>query len=129
MADERVRLGRREFTEASILALLSGVAITISGCGGGGYSSPAAPSNPNPPAQPPEGDVAGSVSANHGHMAVVTRAQIVAAAAVTLDITGSSDHPHAVDLTAEELGQIGSGRRVSKSSSSDAGHTHTVTFN
>lgn len=44
---ERKTLGRREFTAASALAVLSGVAITITGCGGSGSpSSPATPTDP-----------------------------------------------------------------------------------
>mgnify|MGYP000010559946 CR=1 FL=1 len=33
------------------------------------------------------------------------------------------------DLTAAEVKQIGAGQQVSKESSNDAAHTHTVTFN
>ncbi len=46
---ERKTLGRREFTAASALAALSGVAITITGCGGGGSNSQ--PSSPTTPTQ------------------------------------------------------------------------------
>jgi hypothetical protein len=73
--------------------------------------------------------VVGTVGTNHGHSAVVTGAQLSAADAVTLDITGSSDHPHTVSLSADEVQQIAAGTRVSKDSSTDAAHRHTVTFN
>ncbi len=36
---------------------------------------------------------------------------------------------HTVDLTPSDVGQVAGGTRVSKTSSSDAGHVHTVTFN
>jgi len=130
MAHDRYELGRREFTEASILALLSGVAITISGCGSGGYGSPASPSpSSQPPTTTAAGDVVGSISANHGHRAVVTRVQITAGVGVSLDIRGSADHTHTVELSADEIGRIGAGQRVSTQSSSEAAHSHTVTFN
>jgi hypothetical protein len=123
-----VGVGRREFTAAAVLAALSGVTITISGCGGGGGGgSPSAPSNPTPPTGP--GDKAGSISGNHGHTAVITAAQLTAAAAVALDIRGQGDHPHTVTLSAAEVSQIAASQRVSKESSNEAAHTHTVTFN
>jgi hypothetical protein len=126
---DRKTLGRREFTAASAMAVLSGVAITITGCGGS--SSPTGPTTPTPaptPA-PPAGNISGTVGTNHGHSAVITAAQLNAAEEVSLDITGDSSHPHTVDLSAEEVQQIGAGQQVSKESSNDASHTHTVTFN
>ena len=124
---ERVRLDRREFTVAAVLAALSGVTITISSCGGGGGTSPTVPSNPTPSLGP--GDKDGSISANHGHVAVITAAQLTAAGAVNLDIMGQATHTHSVQLSAAEVTQISQGTRVSKVSSTDDSHNHTVTFN
>jgi hypothetical protein len=124
----RLVIDRREFTAAAVMALLSGVAITVSGCGGGGGGS--SPSGPSGGATPPAtGDRVGNVSANHGHQAVLRAAQITAANAVTLDIRGSADHPHSLELSADEVRAVGNGQRVSKSSSVDDAHSHTVTFN
>lgn len=119
----------RRATLQSILALFSGVVITI-GCGGsddGG--SPTSPSSP-----PPSGPGTGSVSANHGHQAVIESARLSAGNAVSLDIRGGATHPHTVELSAQEVTQIAARQRVSKTSSTndspDAGtHSHTVTFN
>ena len=122
------KVSRREFTAASVMTLLAGVSVTISGCGGG--SSPSGPSpTPNPTPTPAAGDKSGNVSANHGHTAVVTAAQITAASAVSLDIRGSGDHPHTLSLTAADVTQIGAGTRVSRTSTADGGHDHVVTFN
>jgi hypothetical protein len=123
--DAREGLDRREFTLRSVMAVLSGVAISISGCGGGGGGSPTTPNNP-PPAS---GDRIGSISADHGHRAVITAAELSAANAVTLQIRGSSDHPHTLQLSAAEVASIAAGQRVGKASSEDDFHTHTVTFN
>jgi len=124
----RLVIDRREFTAAAVMALLSGVAITVSGCGGGGGG--AGPSGPSGGATPPaSGDRVGTVSANHGHQAVLRAAQITAANAVTLDIRGSADHPHSLELSADQVRAVGNGQRVSKSSSVDDAHSHTVTFN
>ena len=123
-----LRIGRREFTREAVIAILSAATITIVDCGGGS-SNPAPSPSPNPPPAPSPGDVAGAISGNHGHTAVVTAAQITAANAVTLDIHGTADHPHSLALSAAEVGQIGQRQTVSKVSSNDSGHMHTVTFN
>jgi len=116
---------RRAFTVQSLMAMLAGVTITITGCGGGG-NSPTSPS--------PGNSRTGSVTVNHGHTAVVTSAQLMAGNAVSLNIVGTATHPHTVELSAGEVGQIAAGQRVSKASSTedspDAGrHNHVVTFN
>jgi hypothetical protein len=130
MSDQRGHepdmLGRREFTLQSALALLAGVVITVEGCGSD------APTNPTPtpapaPAAPPA-DVNGSVSANHGHVAVVAAAQITAGNALSLNIQGTATHPHTVDLTQAELVTLRNRQAVSKDSTNNNGHMHTVTF-
>src|SRR5262245_55907224 len=92
---------RREFTLESALALLSTVAISVSSCGGNGYSSPTTPSStPTPTPSPTPGatpsNVTGAISANHGHSAVITGAQISGGGGFTLDITGTATHTHTV---------------------------------
>jgi len=120
---EHRTLDRREFTLQSAMAILSAATITISGCGGGGSPSPSPSPNPG------SSDVIGSVAGNHGHSAVITSAQLTAGNSVQLSITGAADHPHTAELTAAEVTQIGARQRVAKNSSTDAGHTHTVTYN
>lgn len=116
---------RRLFTLASIRAVLGGVTITILGCGDDG------PTSPSPTTQ---GDISGNVSANHGHAAVITGVQLATNNAVALQIRGMATHPHTVELSSQEVGQIAARQRVSKASSvddsPDAGvHSHTVIFN
>jgi hypothetical protein len=118
-------LDRREFTTRSLLALFSGVTVTISGCGGGG-SSPSGPSS-NP--SPQSGDKVGDIGGNHGHRAVIFAAQLTAGGQISLDIQGSADHSHRVEITAAEMTTISSGGRVSKRSTDAQAHDHTVTFN
>jgi hypothetical protein len=112
-------LSRREFSRESVLAMLAGVAITITGCGDD--SNPAAPTGGS--------DVTGAVSANHGHVATVRSADITAGGGVTLNIMGQADHPHTVVLTATQVQQIGNRQQVAVTSSTDVAHQHTVTFN
>ncbi len=119
-----IQIGRREFSEKALLALLSGVAVTVSACGGGGDSG-----SPSAPSSPAAGDESGTISGNHGHSAVISAAQLSAGAAVTLQIRGAASHPHSVDLSGAEVQSVAAGQRVGKSSSNEDGHTHTVTFN
>jgi hypothetical protein len=123
--DELDVLGRREFTLHSALALLAGVVITVDGCAGNS-SSPSPTTAPAPSA--PVADVNGSVSANHGHVAVVMSAQITAGNAVSLNIQGTATHPHTVDLSQADLVSLRSRQTVSKESTNNNNHTHTVTF-
>jgi hypothetical protein len=113
---ERSTLDRREFTVRSLVALLSGVAITITGCGEG-------------PTQPTMTDKAGAITANHGHSVVITAAQLGAGGSLTLDMQGTSTHRHTVELAAGEVLAIRDGRQVVKTASTSGSHGHTVTFN
>ena len=118
-------LSRRQFTRKSVMALLSGVVITVTGCGSDS-SSPTAPSTGG---GGDTGGVDGAVSANHGHIATVTDAQIGAGNDVSLDIMGNADHTHAVNLTGAEFTQIGNGEQVVVTTTTTQAHTHRVTFN
>jgi hypothetical protein len=117
------QIDRRAAIELALL-MLGGAAITISGCGGGGSSNP---TSPTPPAG--SGDKAGVISGNHGHVANITAAELTAGNGLTLNIQGSSAHNHVVALAGGEVVQIRDGQRVAKVSSTNEGHTHTVTFN
>lgn len=126
-------LDRREFTAEALMLALSGVAITLSACGGGSSYSPSAPSTapstaPTTSSGSPD-DKAGSISGNHGHRAVVTGVQLVAGNLVQLDIRGSADHTHSVTLTADAIQAIKAGKPVATDSTSTSAHLHTVTFN
>ena len=121
-------LTRRDFTLAAAMAILSGVAISVSGCGGSNSSG--SPASPSPASSAPAGsDKTGAISSNHGHSAVITSAQLGASGGITLNIQGSSGHNHTVALTGADLSAIAGNQRVAKESSNDASHSHTVTFN
>ena len=117
---EAADIDRRQFTRTALMTMLAGVSVTVWGCG----------SNPSSPSNSRTGDVIG----NHGHQAVITNAQLTGNNAITLDIRGSADHPHSVELTVAELNQIASGQRLGKTSSTDPSssigtHNHLVQFN
>lgn len=113
---------RREFLGAAAAALFAGVTITLLGCGDDKGTGDTAGS----------GDIAGEISGNHGHQAIVTKAQIDAGGAVTLHIQHNAGHDHTVSLTAEQMAQLKGGGMVTveSSTSSDASnpHTHSVMF-
>ena len=125
-------LSRRQFTRESVMALLSGVVITITGCGSDS-SSPTAPSTGGggggDAGGGDVGGIDGTISANHGHIATVTDAQVDAGNDVSLEIRGNADHSHTVNLTGAELTQVGDGERVVVTSTNNQAHTHRVTFN
>ena len=121
--EPKLIIGRREFTREAVLVALSGVAITVSGCG----------SDSNPMSPSPSGRQ-GAISANHGHQAVVTDAQITAGNAVQVELRGTADHAHTASLIAIAVQAIGEGRAVQTSSTTTTSpslgtHLHTVTFN
>src|SRR5262245_30802123 len=107
---------RREFTLESALAVLAGVTITITGC------------DDDNPTSPSDG-VSGTISANHGHVATITSAQLSAGNALSLNIQGTATHPHTVTVSRDQIVDIAAGRRVTTTSTSNDGHTHEVAFN
>jgi len=119
--DAPAALTRREFTLQSALAILSGVVITVSGCGG--KSTPTTPT-PTPAAT----DVTGTIANNHNHVAVILAARQTQGSAFALDIQGTASHPHTVDLTQADLTSLVNRQVVSKTSSTNNGHSHAVTF-
>jgi len=118
-------MDRREFlAKAGLTATWVGITVRVTGCGGDGDGGTA------PDQNVPDGDVAGAISANHGHAVRITAAELTAGQAVTLTLDGpTDDHTHTVSLTAQDVMDIADGTRVSHTSSNDSGHTHLVTFN
>jgi hypothetical protein len=116
-------LSRREFTLEAALAILAGCVITISdtACGG----SKASTTTPTPVPS----DINGNVSANHGHVAVITGAEITAGTAiVALDIRGTATHTHTLSISQADLTTLKNRQTVTSLSTTDSGHSHTVTF-
>ena len=125
LSEESTAVTRREFTLEAALALLAGCVITISDVACGDDN----PANPSPAPT----DVTGTVSANHGHTAVVTSAQITATNAIVLNIQGTAAHNHTLSLSQADLTTLKNRQPVSRDSSSDPSatfgvHLHTVTF-
>ena len=109
---------RREISTAAALTLLGGAIITVSGCGGGSGDDGGSGT-----------DRTAAISANHNHTSTISKAELDAGNALTLNIQGTSSHPHTIQLTAAEVISVRKGTRVAKTSSVDFGHDHIVTFN
>ena len=115
----QTNIDRRQFTLQTAMAILAGCTITVAeACG----------SNPSNQPTPVVNDVNGSISGNHGHTAVITAARITAANAFPLDIQGTATHPHTVEISQSDLQSLKNRQTVTKDSTNNNGHTHTVTF-
>ena len=121
MSDDNL-LSRREFTLESALAILSAATITISGCGKDDKPGTG-------PTTTTQTDRNGTISANHGHIATVTAAQLTSPTTISVNIQGGATHPHTIELTSAQVTSIGANSTVSVTSTTDNGHNHTVTFN
>lgn len=111
---------RRTFLGTAAAALFAGALIQITGCSTDDKEDAA-----------PAGNLNGSISDNHPspHKAVITKAQIDAGGAVTLDIKGAAGHTHTVTFTADQVADIKSGAMAMALSTSTEAHQHTVMFN
>ncbi len=123
MLEQRSSLTRREFTLEAALAILAGCVITISDTGCGSSTT-----TPTPTPLPIPSDVTGTVSANHGHVAVITGAQITTGSAISLNIQGGATHNHTLSISQADLTSLKNRQTVASLSSTDNGHMHTVTF-
>jgi hypothetical protein len=115
MQDPRVYAGR------TLLAVVLCSTLAFVGCGDDDES----PTGPSGVTQ----DVSGVIANNHGHTAVVTAAQISAGRAITIDIRGTADHSHTLDLTNDDMVRLQQRQRVERDVSANNTHTHRVTFN
>jgi hypothetical protein len=104
-----------------VLAFAFAVGVTVAGCGDDDNGSPTSPSPTNQAAT-------GVVANNHGHVATVAAADVSTGRAVTLDIRGTADHAHTLELTNDDVVRLQTRQRVERDSSPNNSHTHRVTF-
>lgn len=69
-----------------------------------------------------------TIGTNHGHTMTVPKEDVTAGADKTYQIQGSSGHPHSVAITAAMFTMLQNNTAVTATSSSDDGHTHSVTI-
>lgn len=125
------------------VAGLFGVAV-LSACGDDGGQGPVgvdannSPDGPRPDgavadAAPTDGPVqacttaSAAIGTNHGHTLAIPPADVEAGVQKAYDITGSSDHPHTVLITAAMFTTLKTARTLQVTSTNNSAHTHTVT--
>ncbi|MBW8887264.1 MAG: hypothetical protein JF616_05830 [Fibrobacteres bacterium] len=115
-------LNRREFLGTAAAALLSAIALSLLGCGDDKGTSDSAGA----------GDMVGDIADNHGHRAILSKAQIDAGSAVDLHIQNTANHDHTLSLSAEDMAKLKNGGMVTveTGTASDPAnpHTHSVMF-
>lgn len=132
MSDDSPKPSRRE-----LLAGTFGVAgaIWLVACddGGGGSDAGGTDAGGDTDAGPPECNTVGWEMSNRHfpgarHSIDVPVSDVEAGVEVSYDITGESDHPHTVVVTADDFARIAAGERVTITSSVDDMHDHDVTL-
>lgn len=116
---------RKEFLEMVIGGV--GAALLV-GCGGddggggGGADAPGRSCTTN--------GTNVTIGSNHGHVLVVSAADVAAGTDKTYDIQGTSAHSHSVTVTAANFASLQSNpsMTVMLTSTSGGGHTHTITI-
>jgi len=117
---------RKEFLGTIVKGTAVGAVLvtTVAACGGG--------SDPGPPDAPPsnrnclQNGTGVNIVGNHGHVLMVSIADIQAGVDKTYDITGSAAHSHSVTITAAEFAMLAANTGVSTTSTSGASHTHSI---
>jgi hypothetical protein len=87
--------------------------------------------DPSTPPPPPDQDclangTVSSIDSNHGHLLVVSKADVDAETEKTYAIQGSSPHNHQVTISAAQFQQLKSNTSVSVTSGAGGGHSHSV---
>ncbi len=128
-------LTRQEFLRSLLMTSLGGAFVAACGTDGG---APEPPTDAGGNAG--AADAAGSADAgtftcgsttvqigsNHQHTMVIDPADVSSTTSKEYDITGTSDHPHTVTITAEQFATLRATGMLMVTSSFDDGHTHSI---
>jgi hypothetical protein len=112
-----MHITRRQFVLSTLS--IAGGALILSGCEDD--------SSGNPPADggtPTE--VLTTIGANHGHVLVVSVADVQAAVEKTYDISGSAGHAHSVTVSAANFGALSDQGTLALQSTIGSGHNHSI---
>lgn len=123
-------MDRKTFIGKATAGLLLGIpAISVLGCSGS--DDDGSDNNPNPPdvGNCLENGTNTSVaySSGHTHSFTVPKADVAAGVEKTYTLSNVNSHTHQVTLTAEQFSELESNHSISATSTSDSGHTHSVT--
>lgn len=114
-----MQITRKEFLQAT-LAVFGGALGLGAGAGCGG-------SDEEPSVSCEDGDTDVTISANHGHQLVVSRADVAAGETKTYDIRGSSMHTHSVTISGDRFASLATRGTINLTSDNANQHTHGIT--
>ena len=66
------------------------------------------------------------ISANHGHVLVVSMDDVMAGTDKTYDIMGTSAHTHSVTVTAAQFAMLQSNQQITTTSTVASSHSHSI---
>lgn len=132
-----MQITRKEFLGRLLggAAGMVGVAMVV-GCGsssnnGGGEPDAGTPSGGGPDAARAAScamnGTTSLIGANHGHVLMVSKADVAAGAAKTYDIRGTADHPHSVTVTAAMFAMLQASTAITAVSTTNSSHDHPIT--
>jgi hypothetical protein len=138
-----MKITRKEFL-GRLLGGTAGLAgaVFIAGCGSDSSGRGTDPGDPDAAVPPSDArsssdaahatsctmnGTSSTISANHGHVLVVSKTDVTAATSKTYDIHGTADHTHSVTVTAAMFTALKGNTAIMMISSRDSGHTHSVT--
>jgi hypothetical protein len=111
-------LDRKEF-----LAGIAGITATlvVTACGGDDSQGAAGQGDGNC-----MDDIDLTITNNHGHDFRIAFADFDTGQSKTYSIKGTSDHDHSVTLTTQDFDDLKSGKKITKESTNNAGHSHPM---
>ena len=67
-----------------------------------------------------------AITSNHGHELHIAVADFDSGQSKTYSIKGIADHDHAVTLTAQDFTNLKNGKKITKESTNNGGHSHPM---
>ncbi len=113
---------RKEFL--GTIAGAVGLATVVGACGSSSSSGADAPATSGNCLQ---NGTSVTIGANHGHVLMVTQAEVQAGVDKTYDIMGTALHTHSVTVTAAMFAKLAMNMSVMTVSTVGASHTHDIT--
>jgi hypothetical protein len=121
-------MDRKTFIKKSLSAVALAIpAYAVLSCSSSDDSEPAAPPQ-NTEANCGTNGTSSSIGSNHGHSIVVSAADVTAGVDKTYNIQGSSAHMHSITVSSAQFADLQNNQQVTGTSTSDSGHTHSVTI-
>jgi hypothetical protein len=131
MREQTQRWGSREATRRAVVTGASAAALSLfaqrlGAAPTGVVDVPPAggPKDPGPTESASCERIAGLIGRNHGHELVVAPEDVIAAKPRTYALKGKADHPHSVEVTAEEFRALGQGAVVRKRTERGGSNAH-----